>query len=246
MNAPPLRVGVLGGMGPAAGVTFVQHFVHACERVLRNAGLAVHDQAFPEHWLAQLPLPDRTVALQGAGPSPLNGMAKALDQFSALGVEVAGIACNTAHAWFAPLRESTRIELLHIVDETVAEVLRLSVRSVALMATLGTHRQRLYELELERAGIVCHVPKPDERDLVMRGIRDGIKAGDLTLARTCFGLVARRLADRHHPDAIVLACTEIPLGLAQVEGHSQLRLIDPSQVLAHALAAKAYRLGPPS
>ena len=58
----PRKVGILGGMGPAAGADFLQLFVSACEVHMRREGLRVHDQAFPEHWLVQIPAPDRTEA----------------------------------------------------------------------------------------------------------------------------------------------------------------------------------------
>ncbi len=62
----PATVGILGGMGPAAGVDFARLFVQACERCLREAQRPVRDQAFPAHWMAQLPVVDRTAALANA------------------------------------------------------------------------------------------------------------------------------------------------------------------------------------
>jgi aspartate racemase len=56
-------VGILGGMGPAAGADFARLFVTACTDHMRGRGMAVSDQAFPEHWLAQVPVPDRSIVL---------------------------------------------------------------------------------------------------------------------------------------------------------------------------------------
>ena len=78
----------------------------------------------------------------------------------------------------------------------------------------------------------------------MRGIYDGVKAGDMALARSCFSRVALQLAQRHGPVAIVMGCTEIPLGLHGAAGIEGLDLLDPAQVLAAALAARAYGGGP--
>ena len=44
-------------MGPAAGVNFARLFVTACANHMRERGIAVSDQVFPEHWLAQVPVP---------------------------------------------------------------------------------------------------------------------------------------------------------------------------------------------
>ena len=54
-------------MGPAAGADFVRLFVQACTQQMRARGEPVRDQSFPEHWLAQVPVPDRTEALASAG-----------------------------------------------------------------------------------------------------------------------------------------------------------------------------------
>ena len=42
------------------------------------------------------------------------------------------------------------------------------------------------------------------------------------------------------PVAIIMGCTEVPLGLAGSPAVAGLRLVDPAQVLAAALARRAY------
>jgi aspartate racemase len=100
-------VGILGGMGPAAGADFVRLFVQACTRHLQDQGLPVHDQAYPEHWLVQLPVPDRTQALRRdpqspAGPAP--HLLQGAGRLAALGVRSVALACNTAHAWHGQIQ----------------------------------------------------------------------------------------------------------------------------------------------
>lgn len=241
----PRRVGILGGMGPAAGADFVRLFVAACDAHLRRSHLAVHDQAYPAHWLAQVPAPDRTAALLHGGASPLPAMADALAGLAQLGVTVAAIACNTAHAWHAELqRRAPGVTLLHIVGETVAHLHRSGVQSVGLLATQGTYALKLYDGALQQAGIACHLPLPAEQAQVMRGIEQGVKAGDLALARACFDEVAHHMVARHGCTALLLACTEIPLALHAVAQFPAVALVNPAQVLAEALARHAYAPGP--
>jgi hypothetical protein len=52
----------------------------------------------------------------------------------------------------------------------------------------------------------------------MRGIYDGVKVGNMALARECFTGVAEALAGRHGLSTLVLGCTEIPLALSAVPG----------------------------
>src|SRR5438552_2074178 len=105
---PPGVVGILGGMGPAAGADFVRLFVESCTQLMRAAGVPVTDQAYPEHWLAQVPVPDRSAALRTADhipPRPLEAMKLAAARLGALGARTLAIACNTAHAWHESLQE---------------------------------------------------------------------------------------------------------------------------------------------
>ncbi len=237
-------VGILGGMGPAAGADFVRLFVQACADNLRRRGQQVCDQSFPEHWLAQVPVPDRMRALQDARPGghqPLAPMLQALGRLAALGAGTVAIACNTAHAWHTSLQQSfPQLRLLHIADETARLLAQQGVRSVSLMATEGTYQTGLYDAALLRRGIACHQPSSAQRSRITQGIFEGVKANNMPLAAQCFGSVAQELAQAHGEDTIIMGCTEIPLGLQGHPAAQSLKLIDPAQVLAASLAAHAY------
>ncbi len=233
-------VGILGGMGPAAGADFVRLFVKACAEHLRGAGLPVQDQSFPEHWLAQVPVPDRTQALQDertGAHQPLEPMLQALGRLAALGARSVAIACNTAHAWHANLQARfPQIELLHMAQEVARDLRMQGIQSVSLMATEGTYRSGIYETALSQLGIACHLPSAAQRTVITRGIFEGVKAGNMALAAHCFGEVALALPDQ----PIIMGCTEIPLGLQAWAAAQHLNLIDPAQVLAASLARRAY------
>ena len=237
-------VGILGGMGPAAGADFARLFVSACADHMRSLDIPVTDQAFPEHWLAQVPVPDRSTALgspEPGGHQPLDPMLQAMGKLAALGATTVAVACNTAHAWHGALQERfPQLEVLHVAREVAQNLARRGVREVGLLATEGTYRAGLYDQALRQAGLQCHIPSAEEREVVMRGIYDGVKAGNMALAHGCFAAVAGALAGRHGLSALVLGCTEIPLALSAVPGMDELELVDPAALLAKALAQRAY------
>ena len=105
-------------MGPAAGADFVRVFVTACADHMRGRGVAVSDQAFPEHLLAQVPVPDRSTALGTpgfGGHQPLEPMLQAMGKLAALGATAIAVACNTAHAWHGELQQRfPQLEVLHV------------------------------------------------------------------------------------------------------------------------------------
>lgn len=76
--------------------------------------------------------------------------------------------------------------------------------------------------------------------MLMRGIYEGVKQGDLSLARECFVEVAAALAKSHVLSSIVLGCTAISLALTGLAAIPELELIDPETVLARALTNRAY------
>lgn len=237
-------VGILGGMGPAAGADFARMFVQACADHMRSLQIPVSDQAFPEHWLAQVPVPDRSNALGSPGPGghqPLDPMLQAMGKLAALGATTVAVACNTAHAWHAELQERfPQLEVLHVAREVAQNLAGRGVGQVGLLATDGTYRAGLYDQALRQAGLQCHIPSVEERERLMRGIYEGVKAGNMALARECFAGVASALAGRHGLSVLVLGCTEIPLALSAVPGMDSLELVDPAALLARALAQRAY------
>ena len=236
-------VGILGGMGPAAGADFARLFVQACAEQLKAAGKAVADQAYPEHWLAQLPIPDRSAALLApeAAADPFPMMCAGMDKLQAVGATAVAMACNTAHAWHERLQQAyPRLQLLHIA-RVVAQGLQQQGHSACmLLATQGTYRIGLYDQALAACGITVHLPQEAERELLMRGIYQGVKADDIDEARTCFVEVGRSLIERHGDVALILGCTEIPLPLVSAPQAKAWTLVNSTDVLACALADRAY------
>ena len=249
MNDPlhrPQVVGILGGMGPAAGADFTRLFVRACESHLRQSGAEICDQAFPEHWLAQVPVPDRSSALDDAGlggHQPLEPMLQAIGKLAALGTTTIALACNTAHAWHSTLQARfPQLDVLHVAREVARDLARRGIREAGLMATAGTYRAGLYEQAFEREGLRCHLPSETEREQLMRGIYGGVKAGNLQRAEGCFADVAKAMARRFDLSVMIMGCTEIPLALRAVQGMDALELVDPAALLARVLARRAYGL----
>ncbi|MDB5890984.1 MAG: Aspartate racemase [Polaromonas sp.] len=242
-------VGILGGMGPAAGADFARLFVQACAAHLQDQGVTVSDQAFPEHWLAQVPVPDRSAALHAPGfgaHQPLEPMLQAMGKLSALGATAVAVACNTAHAWHAQLQQRfPHIEVLHVAREAARTLAHEGVSQVGLLATEGTYRTGIYSEVFRDAGVSCEIPTAAERETLMHGIYQGVKMANLPLAQMCFAQVASDLARRHGLTTLVLGCTEIPLALNAVPGVKTMRLLDPSWILAEALARRAYSVHEP-
>ena len=241
---PVRSVGILGGMGPAAGADFVRLFVQACTTYLHTHGHAVRDQAFPEHWLVQMPIPDRTQALRTdpQGPAgPALHMLQGMGRLAALGVGSVAVACNTAHVWHGQLQaQFPQLQVLHIAQETARHLQAQGAQQAIVLATAGTYQTGLYDQALTACGIAPLVPDAEGIARLMQGIYDGVKCADLALARQCFGDVLATMHAHYGDVPVIMGCTEIPLALPQATQAQGVQLIDPAWILAQALAKQAY------
>ena len=247
MLAPPQTVGILGGMGPAAGADFVRLFVEACTSYLQNHGEVVRDQAFPEHWLVQMPIPDRSGAIAHQKPDvqdPAPHLLQGVGRLAALGVRSIAVACNTAHVWHGQMQALfPQLSILHIAQETALHLQQQGAQRAILLATAGTYQTGLYDRALRSAGLEPLVPDAAGVERLMHGIYDGVKRGDIAHAARCFGDVLAPMLERYGDDVpVVMGCTEIPLALPQAPQALHAQLVDPSRILANALARAAYEL----
>lgn len=236
----PATIGIIGGMGPDAGVDLAARFLLACREWLTMRGLPINDQLYPPHLLIQRPIADRSRAITHGGPDPLEGIVDACRVAIEAGATTLGIACNTAHLWYPQIAlASAPVRVLHIAEITAQTVARGGFRRAALMATAVTCASRLYHDSMARHGVEVVDMTPAQSKDIQQAIYDGVKAGNYSLARTLAERIARALLE--HADCIVMACTELPLALQQAEWLDRHRAIDATAALASALAQEAFR-----
>lgn len=225
------RVGVLGGMGPAATARFLDLLVSATPASSDQDHLPVVVWSDPR-------VPDRTAAIRGEGPVPTPCLEEGGRALVEAGADVVAIPCNTAHAFTAGLASRIGVPVLDMVEVTVAAVVARQPRpqAVGLLATDGTLLAGLYHEAFARRGVPVLVPEPRDQARVMRAIR-AVKAGDLGVTRRqeATDLVAGLVAEG--ADAVVLGCTELPLLL----DHPPTEAVDSLQCLADAVVRWAVR-----
>jgi len=200
-------LGVLGGMGPLASAHFMLRLT-----LLTPVG---RDQDHIPAMLWSDPrVPDRTAARLGHGPDPLPALLRGVHGLAAAGCGAIAIPCNTAHGWFAGMQAATPLPILHIVEATGEELVRLGVPPgpIGVMGTAATLAMRLYQQGLERRGYECLVPTEAEMASHVSPAIAEVKANRVAEAYAPLAEIARRLVARG-ASAVVLGCTEIPLGI---------------------------------
>jgi aspartate racemase len=227
------RIGILGGMGPAAAIDLQAKILAAtpAERDAEHVPVVVWN--VPQ-------VPDRVAAVLGEGPSPLPAMIEGARALEASGCEAIVVACNTAHHWAGELAASVQVPVLHIADAAMAAMQRIPRQPmrVGLLATRGTLAAAFYGDRLARRGFEWLAPTPEEQERFVDHAIARVKAGDAAGARAPFEAAARALADRG-AEVILLACTELPL--AAEGAQCPVPVLDASRALAEAVVDFSLR-----
>ncbi|MFK5690878.1 aspartate/glutamate racemase family protein [Ornithinimicrobium sp. LYQ92] len=208
-------LGVLGGMGPAATVTFLDALVRATP--------AARDQDHIDTVvLGHATTPDRTARLQDdTTADPVPYLMGDLELLGRLGADLAVIVCNTAHAF---LPADLPVPLLSLIEVGARGAVRAAGGPggadgagagggdaarrprVMLLATDGTRGSGLYQRALEAAGAQVLLPEAAGQAEVMAVIYQGVKAGVEVPTGDFLDLVGRLRGDA---DAVLLGCTEL-------------------------------------
>ena len=245
-------IGVIGGVGPYAGIDLVG-------KIFDNT-IANKDQDHIDLYLTSLPgwIGDRTNFLLNGGDNPAEGLLMSLRKLVAMGANVIGIPCNTAHApsiysevRLDAAREFPEVKLLNMIDETSTYIANQFPQgaTVGLMATQGTHAVGLYRQYLASHPQIRLI-EPDAEG--QRAVHEAIYHPDFGIkavspvtdqARRVIQETGRKLIDAG-ASALILGCTELPLALRS--GDVDAVLIDPTLLLARAAirAASPEKLRP--
>lgn len=201
-------LGVLGGMGPLASAHFML-------RLTLLTPAACDQDHIPAVLWSDPRVPDRVAAQAGTGPDPLPALVRGLRGLQAAGCGAVAISCNTAHGWISGMQAATPLPILHIVDAAAEELRRMGLPPgrIGVLGTAATLAMRLYQDGLGNMGWTCIVPGPADMDRLVTPAIAMVKANRVADAYSPLAEAAMLLSSRG-AQAIVLGCTEIPLGLA--------------------------------
>jgi len=243
MTFPSPLIGILGGMGPQAGLDLAEKLM-LLTRTTR-------DQDHLPFILFSLPemVSDRTAFLLGReSANPASAIAEQLEKMAGAGCTIAVMACNTAHA--APIfdvaigllkERGVKLRILHMVGETVAYIAGNwpGIRRVGVLGTQGTYETGLYDRALEGAGLEAVLPDAGVRARLHDAIYSaefGIKARPGIISEEAGNRIraAFRHLVGHGAEAVILGCTELPLAVTekQIDG---IPVLDPAMIVAELL-----------
>jgi aspartate racemase len=227
-------LGVLGGMGPLASAQFML-------RLTLLTPAARDQEHIPAVLWSDPRVPDRTRGKLEGGEDPAPWLLRGVRGLKAAGAGAIAIPCNTAHGWYDAMA-AEGLPILHIVDAAADALRRVAPGgTVGVMGTAATLRMRLYQDRLEAQGWTCVTPTDAEMAELVTPAIGLVKANRVAEAYAPLAEVVGALA-AHGARAVVLGCTEIPLGILAGPHHTlPVPTIDTIDALA--LAAIGWARG---
>jgi len=237
-------IGIVGGVGPYAGLDLARHIYDQTMATADQQHLSITLISESTH------IPDRTEYLLGhVDENPGHAIATVIRKLEQTGATFAGIPCNTAHAseiFDVILQDlhhnDCHIEVVSLIESTI-DALHTQyphAKGIGVLSTLGTLHFGIYTKALKNAGFEPVLPEGDEEaKRIHCAIYDpvfGIKAHSNPVAGDATKIIESAATKLKHRGAelIVMGCTEIPLALKGSE-YDGMPLVDPSKALARAL-----------
>lgn len=167
-------------------------------------------------------------------------LARAARRLEAAGAQCVVMASNTAHLVFAEVSAAVRVPVLHIGDALGKAARARAIGRIGLLGTRYVLDSQLYQQRLTRRhGVQVVLPRAAAREAVHRIIVDELTVGaaGADSRRQCLAVMDELAADGCQ--AVALACTELPLLLAQSD--TAMPLLDTTRL--HVDEAVSFALG---
>ena len=195
------KLGVIGGMGPLATVSFY-------ERVVLNTLAKCDNEHIDMVVLSHASMPDRTKCIiENKGGEFLEVIKKDFKILEDIGVEAVAIPCNTSHYFFNEFKKFTGLRIINMIEETILEVKKRGIEKIAVFGTLGTLNSKVYEKYANQHGLLVKEVSPEDKQVVMDIIYD-IKETNCLDGRRFVDILSRYCDDE---TVGIIACTELSL-----------------------------------
>ncbi|PIE46243.1 MAG: aspartate racemase [Gammaproteobacteria bacterium] len=221
-------IGIIGGMGPAATVDFMQRIVLATPAKDDSDHLRILVDNNPH-------IPSRIAALiEKTGESPAPMMIQTALGLERQGADILAIPCNTAHYYYQAVAEAVSVPLLNMIDLAAQRLSQNNpvYKKVGLLASTALQLTQLYETYCQQRGVEVIYPSAPEQNKVMNLIK-AVKSNQHHSEQVDdYYQVANNLRVQG-ADCLLVACTE--LSVIGFEGETVLPHFDALDILVEEI-----------
>ncbi len=160
-------------------------------------------------------------------------------KLAAAGAQLLVVPDNTCHKALPFMVDRSPLPFLHIAEAVAASASERGFRRVGILGTRWLIDSDVYPEKLSAVDIEAVRPHPPERDELQRIIMDELVFGVFKPEAIAYHqALIERLRVEEGCDAVVLACTEIPLIIDDTS--STLPTLDSTRLLARAAVRRSF------
>lgn len=204
-------IGIIGGQGPVSTADFYMRIVKYYQD---NFG-ARYVRDFPPMIIFSVPTPDLVESVEDEKMT-FALIADATKKLERDGSDFIIIACNSLQYLIGRLQGIVKIPIIGIAPIVVEYVKNKGYKTVGILATNTTIKKRVYDSYLDEKGIKLVAPNEADQNCVAEVILNEIGGSATTKDTEKLKKVVGNL-QKNGADAIILACTELPLIIKQAE-----------------------------
>jgi aspartate racemase len=228
----PKIIGILGGMGPYATLSFYKKILDLTK--------AKNDW---DHFHTVIDMNTKVPSrsrhhLYGEG-SPVPAMIQSCIKLEEYPVDVIVVPCNSASYYIPSIQPSVKIPIINIMEVAVEELIKIfpDFKNVAVLGGVITYENKTYEPYLNKYGIrYIHHSSQFQKKIVQ--LIEEIKLNEPTnITNKNFKALLSEIQENYQIDAVILGCTEFGC-LTNTE--LTIPIVDSSSALAGYLVSSCH------
>lgn len=148
------------------------------------------------------------------------------------------MVCNSVHAVLDQLRAVSKVQILSIYEEVCKDIAQSTSKKVGILGTKTTVDSNFYQQELEYHGIDYEVLPDAQGEALDKYIFEVLLRGRDSGTMKQMLLQGIENLQVQGCDAVILACTELPIFVNQDD--TDIPLFLSTQILAHKVIKECY------
>ena len=217
-------IGIIGGLGPETTSEFYLELVFSCKKL--------NKVSYPPILINSIPLPfivEKQAIAEGIGEEKcLPYLIHAAKSLEKAGADFLVLPCNSLHVFIKDIRNSVKIPVLSILEETSNFLRKQKIKKVGVIATPITVKNKLYEKSLKQNKITQILPDNLQQVKIGKIIHNIVSNRYDNKDREILINIIKNFT-KGEVQHIILACTDLQLLMPQ---HSDLKIYDTMKILA--------------
>jgi len=223
-------VGIIGGLGPETTSEFYLDMVFSCQKKDKTHRPAIIISSVPLPYNLEEDAISKNSGIERFLPFLINE-AKRLEK---AGADFIVMPCNSLHIFIKEIRESVKIPVLSIIEETVKFLKKNKFQKVGIVSTSATIKNKLYENAFEENNLGYETPDDFQQAKMGKIILNLVTGMQNNKDREELIKIIHDF-EKKEVDCVVLACTDLQLLIPKL---SSLKIFDTMKIFVDATVKK--------